>query len=199
MGETTSKALVSIYEQWQAAAIDQDTARELWAIVLETAGVQGETLGALSFNTYAEVSTGVTVSTKAATASNPATKQRITEALSTVLAGEPEQIAMRLERIGFADPVTMAQEAFHNVMKKDGRVEGWVRGLEADACQLCRWWWREGKLWNADHVMPTHTGCTCHQVPAFKTKTNGAWGNVNTQERIGSGRLRGGGLRPKRA
>lgn len=199
LGSTSAKALRGILGQYTEGLIDLDTARDLMGIVLETAGLQGETLGAVSYAAHAEVATGEAVNIHAAAATNPATQSRTVTALETILAGNPEQIGMRLERLGFADPIAMAQEAFSNVMRADPRIDGWVRGMEKDACQLCTWWWREGRMWNTDHVMPTHTGCVCTQVPTFKTKKNGSWGNVQgTDSRAGSGRLRGNGFKPKR-
>lgn len=67
----------------------------------------------------------------------------------------------RLIRLARAEPLEAAQRATHNAMQQQPWVEGWVRHMDADPCQLCRWWWREGRVWPKAHRMPRHTGCNC--------------------------------------
>jgi hypothetical protein len=91
----------------------------------------------------------------------------VTEPLETA-AGEPD---MRLERMAHNEVYTATQDQRTDTLAADERATGWVRGMNADACQLCRWWWREGRVWDAEHVMPTHTGCKCWQEPQFTEGT----------------------------
>ena len=72
-------------------------------------------------------------------------------------------VEMSAERLARAEAVKAAQARYGSTMASSEDTGGWIRQLEPDACQLCRWWSREGKTWPADHVMPTHTGCTCAQ------------------------------------
>lgn len=67
------------------------------------------------------------------------------------------------ERLARAEAVKAAQANYGSTMASSEDTGGWVRQLEPDACQLCRWWSRDGKTWPSDHPMPTHTGCTCAQ------------------------------------
>ena len=52
-----------------------------------------------------------------------------------------------------------------DVIRRSSRVSGWVRSLDSNACELCQGWSRDGKVWDDDHTMPRHTGCTCTQDP----------------------------------
>ncbi|HNP58459.1 MAG TPA: hypothetical protein PK331_12375 [Gordonia sp. (in: high G+C Gram-positive bacteria)] len=99
----------------------------------------------------------------------PSDRERLAKAAATMLATAaksevPEKIARRLAE---SEPVQAASEATTEAMVRSGKTNGWVRDLSPDACQMCRWWWREGRVWPDDHRMPQHPGCTCHQRPVF--------------------------------
>lgn len=175
LGTNTQRALNGVRLQLVAGEIDRATARELWKIILETAGAQGQTLGALAFETNKRVATGegAIMSKHVKGALGPptvATEERMAKALDTIMDGAAADMARRLDRLGFSDPVARSQEEFGLRMSRDPQVEKWTRGMEADACELCRWFYKGGMSWPKDHPMPTHTGCTCHQVPQFITK-----------------------------
>lgn len=76
----------------------------------------------------------------------------------------------RFERLADAEAKEAAALAYSEAVATTPEVTGWTRGLKADACQLCRWWWREGRLWEPDHPMPTHKGCTCSQLITTERK-----------------------------
>ncbi len=97
----------------------------------------------------------------------PADVTRLEKAATTVLkvaeaSDVPEAIVGRLAR---SEPLESAAVAYSDAMKASPNVEGWVRDISGGACQLCTWWWREGRVWSADHPMPTHKGCTCTPKP----------------------------------
>src|SRR5699024_6116971 len=94
-------------------------------------------------------------------------RARLGQAFATILDSDHD-IIMQLERIGVAEPLEAAANRMSEGIQQDGRVKGWVREMEAGACQLCRWWWREGREWPAEHPMPTHKGCTCTQLPVTR-------------------------------
>lgn len=74
---------------------------------------------------------------------------------------EPDNAEMRLERLARAEPLEAAQQAAHTAMQSHDLVEGWTRQMDADPCQLCRWWWREGRVWPKEHPFQSHKGCNC--------------------------------------
>lgn len=107
----------------------------------------------------------------------PATEpDRLAQATRTVLddldltaADEDLQEALRaaetrLIRLTAAEIRKATADAYDAAVKASDAVTGWTRGLEPQACQLCRWWWREGRVWNADHPFQRHKGCDCSQL-----------------------------------
>jgi hypothetical protein len=93
----------------------------------------------------------------------------------------------RVERIARAEPLHAAQLAFSEAVELHAsgatvtverpeparaptepvRIVGWRRKLNADACELCRWWSRGGQLFPPDRRMPTHVSCLCEQELVF--------------------------------
>lgn len=67
----------------------------------------------------------------------------------------------RLERLGRSEVAETGQNALHAALQTTEGVEGWRREMEPGACQLCQWWWREGRIWPKAHPMPKHKGCEC--------------------------------------
>ena len=71
---------------------------------------------------------------------------RLTKAATTVLdtaraSDVPEKIVGRLAR---AEPLNTAAKTYSDAIRESTLTEGWTRQMDADPCQLCRWWWREG-------------------------------------------------------
>ncbi|QZY52719.1 hypothetical protein [Leucobacter tenebrionis] len=85
------------------------------------------------------------------------------DSLATVLDGDGDVI-MKLERLSLNAPLEAAQTAYSDAIAVSD-ASGWVRQLDPDPCQLCRWWWREGRVWPISHPMPTHSGCECVAMP----------------------------------
>ena len=80
-------------------------------------------------------------------------------------AEDGELSPMRLSRLARGEVTYAAHVVTQHALIAEPAVIGWTRDLEGDACQLCRWWARDGKVWRPDHTMPTHKGCTCRQLP----------------------------------
>ena len=173
--DTTARAVLSLHAQLEAGTLTGAEFMDLAALVLETARRQGLSLGALSIRAYLEQVTGEPQPAPVPTPP-PETpdRQRIRAGLDTVLAGPHEQIATRLERIALNEPIEAATSGAEQAIRADSRVKGWTRGLEADACEMCVWWWRQGRVWQSDHPMPRHTGCVCNPVPAIAVATDNA-------------------------
>lgn len=73
----------------------------------------------------------------------------------------PPDTQMRIERLARSEPLEAAQSATIEAMQRQPLVEGWTRQMDADPCQLCRWWWREGRIWPKEHPFQSHKGCNC--------------------------------------
>lgn len=92
---------------------------------------------------------------------------RLTTAARTMLALDNPSLA-RWQRLARAEGQEAAARAYSDAVKRSPHVAGWRRGISGSACQLCRWWSRDGRVWAADHTMPTHKGCTCHPDPVTR-------------------------------
>ena len=90
---------------------------------------------------------------------------RLERGFSTLLdaASDGEDVTARLERFASAEPLSAATDTYAANVQDTPTVEGWVRQLDADPCQLCRWWWREGRVWPSSWSMQHHPGCECTQ------------------------------------
>lgn len=95
--------------------------------------------------------------------------ERLTKAATTVMdvarASEvPETIVGRLGR---GEPLNTAARTFSDNVRESKLTEGWTRDMDADPCQLCRWWWRNGRTWPKQHPFQTHVGCACVPRPVW--------------------------------
>lgn len=88
---------------------------------------------------------------------------KLVTAARTVLAASAvdDDPLMRLQRLARSEPLHAGHRAASEVMSRHKAVEGWTRQMEAGACQLCRWWWRDGRVWPAAHPFQSHQGCNC--------------------------------------
>ncbi|QVI29935.1 hypothetical protein MN2019_11950 [Mycolicibacterium neoaurum] len=89
---------------------------------------------------------------------------RLLKAAKTAL--EDRDTALdRVERLGRSEPLQTAQtsvtEALTGRPAGRGGYLGWVRQLNAGACEVCQRWERNGRVWPADHYMPRHPNCAC--------------------------------------
>lgn len=177
LGTSTAGNLLHLLDLWQSDYISQATFKELAADTLDLATRQGTYYGQLS---YAEIValyhdtapdyTGVIDPSEQA--GQP--REQLDKALQTLIdeeAGEGGDLDMRLERLGYSVAVDSVQDSYQRELQRDSEVSGWVRGLDAGACQLCQYWYRGGRIWPRDHPMPKHPGCKCQQVPDFSGDT----------------------------
>lgn len=85
---------------------------------------------------------------------------------------DPEKLAMKSERFAKGKPLEYAQEAYRKAVQESPFTRGWERETNPDACTLCLWWARDGRVWPKDHYMPTHTGCQCRPKPVVQKGTS---------------------------
>lgn len=121
-------------------------------------------------------------------------RDRIAQAVATVLeTDDPEQLAMRLGRLALAESISAARETNSGIMRRTRNVKGWTRQLDSDPCQLCQWWARGGRIWPADHTMPTHPGCACAQAwtvaPSISIRMVGLRAQEESERRAAAGTL----------
>lgn len=90
---------------------------------------------------------------------------RLLKSARTVLA-DPDPLE-RVERLARSEPLATGQSSVTEALsgRKHGRggYIGWVRQLNANACDLCTHWARGGRVFPATHGMATHPACGCVQ------------------------------------
>ena len=169
LGTKTEKVVVEIYRRFTAGLIDRETTVTIIADIIAAANSRAVALADLAL--AAQLMADVQVPVATAGIVRPADDvTRLAKAASTVLvtaeaSDVPEAIVARLAR---SEPFTASQEAFTDAVEASGITQGWIRGMSPGACQLCRWWWREGRVWPKQHRMPTHPGCTCTPIPVVR-------------------------------
>lgn len=138
--------------------------------ILLTGNGRGYALGVAAARKVIEEQLGI-VEVPPATSPQPRhlDADRLRAALVTIIDADKD-VLMRLERIATNEPQDAAATGSADVITGSKKVTGWTRTLESDPCQLCTWWWREGRVWQPDHPMPRHVGCVCQQTPVT-TKT----------------------------
>lgn len=144
------------------ADLPADELAELVARMLATADDQARALAWQYFagNQYAAIGTTPALAPAGAHPQMATLTAGVNRALALDdPAGKLSQIVHRLTSWHAADETARQM--------RRSRARGWTRGIERAACQMCRWWEREGRIWPADHRMPRHTGCRCQQVPTW--------------------------------
>lgn len=158
--------VVAAVAAWEAGKLDAETL----AVLVAAFVAAGNSLAAA----LADLSLAAALTTRLGTVVPPLgivrpaeDPDRLTKAAQTLLS-LPEPSVARWERLARAEAQEAAARAYSEAVRRSPHVTGWTRGLSASACQLCRWWSREGRVWPADHPMPVHKGCTCHPEPVTR-------------------------------
>lgn len=162
LGDNLARVLLGFWADVQAGRITEAEFTDLATTMVEITNTRGRAAAEAAFQSWAETTTGRVHAVAAVATVDDAA--RLTEAFQTILASKLDTV-MQLERLARNEPAQAATDALADAMARSTLVSGWRRGLEPDACQLCVWWWREGRVWRTDHPMPRHTGCTCTQIP----------------------------------
>jgi hypothetical protein len=168
-----SQAL-AVYTAYQAGRLTRDQAVTLIAAAVNQSNAAAVSLADAGVSVQIEHATGQPTPATGIFPTDDA--DRLEKAVHTIFdedqpaAGEaapegeqppPPDTQMRIERLAHAEPLEAAQNATVDAIQQQPLVEGWTRQMDADPCQLCRWWWREGRIWPKDHPFQSHKGCNC--------------------------------------
>lgn len=164
LSDNSQKIMAQLWTSVESGALPLADFKEVVAQLVAVANEQGRAAAELTLEGYMAAATGrvVPVAVAAVVDDTP----RLRKALDTILESDQDTV-MQLSRLAAAEPLEAAARRFNDRMQAAPLVEGWVRSLEPGACQLCVWWWREGRVWPKEHPMPTHKGCVCHPLPTF--------------------------------
>lgn len=171
LASSTEDRVADVYALHKAGGITVTEAQAVIVAIIGKANLKAASLAALSLSATITLQTGKPAPVTAPPPTTaPASGQRKLRSLNSAVAtifDTPEREAdavMRIKRLARLEPIDAASRAYSEEIARSGTVTGWTRGLSGKACQLCRWWWREGQVWPSTHRMPHHKGCTCTQV-----------------------------------
>lgn len=166
LGTQGRESVLNTYRLYQAGLIDQSTFIDVASELLQHINERSAVFGELSYSQVRAIILEGAPDLATVTAPAPATTQQgLSQSLHTIVEGDPDTIVTRLERLASVLPMESAQDSYGKALQRDPVAQGWLRGLDQGACQLCRWWWREGRIWPKRHPMPKHKGCKCQQIP----------------------------------
>ena len=158
----TAAQVATINAALQTGDLTVPDAEQLIATVIDTANNLAALLADQYVSVVVETATGTAAPSTGVTPAGDV--DRLTKAVSTVLTDDDEavpDVGTRLERLARSEPLDTGQRTVTAVMADHPQIEGWTRHMDGDPCQLCRWWWREGRIWPKEHPFQRHKGCNC--------------------------------------
>lgn len=168
LGQSAERELNRLLDQYVSGAITSALLVELGTVAVSLGQQQGRLMAEIAMLSWLEAHGHAAVPVAAARIEHYADSGRVRRGIETIMAAgvlDPDVTGQRLSRLAHAETVESSQQSFGQIMKESPHVSGWVRGLEPKACELCRWWDRDGTIWPTDHTMPTHKGCVCTPIP----------------------------------
>lgn len=174
LSDRTARQVLELLDQLDAGLLRPAQVPELAAVLVKLGADQAAALTLADLTAELEVLTGRRAGLPPLSGvTGHASHEGAERAVSTVLAGPVADRRVRLERLARGAVARAGQDSREDGIRRSPLIEGWTRGLDSTACQLCAWWWREGRVWPKTHHMPRHPGCTCVQVPAVSRDLRG--------------------------
>ena len=169
IGSNLGRFLTARWGRYTSGEIDMDEFLDLGTILVTVGNQQAASVARLSLAAFVAEKTGRPLEPATAEpAAYMVDEKRIRGGLSTVTAGAAAIVTSRLERLATNEPLQTATDAYKGSMREVPGVEKWVRGLDANPCELCSWWHRDGQAWPVSHDMPRHKGCACVPLPVVE-------------------------------
>lgn len=174
LSDRTARQVLELLDQLDSGTIRPDQLPELAAVLVKLGADQAAALTLADLTAELEAVTGRRAGLPPLSGvTGHASVTGAEQAVTTVLAGPVTDRRVRLERLARGAVARAGQDSREYGIRRSPLVKGWTRGLDSTACQLCVWWWREGRVWPKTHHMPRHPGCMCVQVPAVSRDLRG--------------------------
>lgn len=179
LGETVSGQLVTLYEQTLEGRYTLEQFAQLGGILLEVATGEARIVGRLAFIGWLREAFGIpaaaAVFTDGPMMKDSAESARLAGALETILresTAPGSDPTGRFRRLARAETADAGHDGYRfEFDTAHPEVTGWRRALNSGACELCRHWAHDGRIWPKDHPMPRHNGCTCVELPIVRGET----------------------------
>lgn len=175
LADDVADQVIAVWRSLDEGLIEHDDFVELVAKLIAEGNGRARSLADLAMAAQVAVELGEVV--PVAGVDYPDDTDRLRKAATSVLAtaeasGTPEKIIVRLAR---SEPLEAAAKAATDAMIRGGKTKGWVRQMSPGACQLCRWWSRDGRVWPAEHPFQHHKGCACTPRPVVAEGIRETW------------------------
>src|SRR5690625_3540095 len=169
LGGQGSGALLNTYRLHTAGLIDRQTFLAVSSELMQHINTRGRAYGRLSYESASSViADRDPLVDRAATVDNPNTSTvKIQQSLETILDGDQDQIEQRLERLGNTLPIDETQAGYAAQLQVGDLATGWTRLLDAEGCELCEWWSRDGRVWPKRDCMCRHKGWKGQELHAY--------------------------------
>ena len=169
IGSNVGRFLAALWSRYTSREIDLDEFLDLATILVTVGNQQAASVARLSLAAFVAETTGRPFQPATTEpAAYMVDDERIRRGLAKITTGRPAATVSRLERLATNEPLQTATNVFESAMHDVPGVKRWVRGMDANPCQLCRWWWRNGQSWPLSHSMPRHKGCACVPLPVIQ-------------------------------
>lgn len=166
----TERTLVGLYARVTSGDISKGVFRSLAATVVEGANVGSWMLADVSLAAWMTAQTGRATPALGIAPGGEET-DRILAGLDTLMQGLDDAKTERdalLARYGRSEPARAFQRAYVAAMQERPEVAGYRRVLNAEACELCRWRYRGGKVFSVGTPFAQHPGCGCYPEPVSR-------------------------------
>ncbi|WP_168706592.1 hypothetical protein [Gordonia paraffinivorans] len=175
LSEKSERQVVAAYNAYRAGTLSRDECVRYIASAISVSNRQASGLASLAY--AAELMAQLGVAVPVVDTPPPDDLDRLTKAAATTLtvAEASASSAAIVGRLGRCEPLETAARSYSESMIRSGKTRGWVRQMSPGACQLCRWWWRQGRVWPADHPFQHHKGCTCTPKPVIAEGIKETW------------------------
>lgn len=170
LSDDTEARAQKVLDQLEAGDIDQETAIALLTTIILVAQKRGAAVAEFSFAAQVSTMSGTPTVTRGLKAGSQ--KDIVFKIIERTLSTSKgiDETKTRIVRIARNEPQEIAKQTYGKAMEASPKVEGWTRGLDADPCELCVWWSRDGRVWPKNYPLQHHKGCNCTQVPVLSDK-----------------------------
>ncbi|ADG80467.1 Phage head morphogenesis protein, SPP1 gp7 family OS=Tsukamurella paurometabola (strain ATCC 8368/ DSM / CCUG 35730 / CIP 100753 / JCM 10117 / KCTC 9821/ NBRC 16120 / NCIMB 702349 / NCTC 13040) OX=521096 GN=Tpau_3895 PE=4 SV=1 [Tsukamurella paurometabola] len=178
LGEKTARAVLELLEVYRAGQVDEavfaEALGQMVAAVNSSARAAADVVAARAVETVLGERVTATGSAAVSAVEDHGRLARAAATFAGILADE--DVDARLERFARDEPAQAAQQQVVHSYKSHG-IDGYTRGLNAGACELCVWLRKEhlrpgGFVYPASKPMHRHTGCRCTPIPTRKEIDN---------------------------
>lgn len=164
--DAVGNRLVGLHAAYLAGLLTVDEFIDAAALLIGSSQAAMYGLADVSLTSWLTQETGEAVPTLGI--SPPDNGPGLRDGLATLLAVvDPEDPVLRVARFGRSETAGAFQDGYVAAMSERPEVGGYVRVLNAGACQLCQWLYKDGRVWPASKAFYKHTGCGCHPGPVL--------------------------------